>query len=118
MRLFAFPLICAAFSQVPSSRIVNAAKEPENWLTYSGNYQGHRHSMLKQLTTANVSGLRVTWAYQLPFGHAEVSPVVLDGIMYLSGPNWAAALDAASGRPLWKWDRAIPSDYHSIGFGR
>ncbi len=41
--------------QVPYDRIVNAAKEPGNWLTYSGNYQGHRYSPLTEITAANVA---------------------------------------------------------------
>jgi hypothetical protein len=50
--------VCAAaFGQVPYDRIVNAEKEPGNWLTYSGNYSGHRFSPLSQITPANISGL-------------------------------------------------------------
>ena len=57
-------LFCAAaWAQtqvgVPYQRIVDAAQEPANWLTYSGNYQGHRYSPLKQITPLNASGLRV-----------------------------------------------------------
>lgn len=119
MRLLACLLVTvAAFAQVPSDRIVNAAREPGNWLTYSGNYQGHRHSPLTELTAANVSGLAVKWAYQFPDRRTEVSPIVIDGVMYLTGPNTAAALDARTGNQFWSWKRPIPSDYRNIGFGR
>jgi alcohol dehydrogenase (cytochrome c) len=107
-----------ALAQVPYQRILDAGREPGNWLTYSGNYQGHRHSALTQLTPANAAGLRVKWAYQFPDRRTEVSPIVVDGVMYLSGPNSAAALDLRTGRELWTWKRPIPSDYQSIGFGR
>ena len=110
-------LAVCAFGQVPYDRIVNAAREPGNWLTYSGNYQGHRYSPLDQITAANVAGLRVKWAYQYPTPRTEVSPIVVDGVMYVTGPNSAAALDARTGRELWTWKRPIPEDYHSIGFG-
>ena len=111
-------LLCgAAFSQVPYDRIVNAQSEPANWLTYSGNYAGHRFSPLNEITPANVAGLRVKWAYQFPSERTEVSPLVVDGVMYVTSPNGAAALDARTGRVLWKWNRPIPKDYHSIGFG-
>jgi len=116
----AWILICAgtlAFGQVPYERIVNAEKEPANWLTYSGNYGGHRFSPLSQITPANVSGLRVKWAYQFEESRTEVSPLVVDGVMYVTGPNMAAALDARTGRELWKWRRPVPKDYQSIGFG-
>ena len=73
-RLASLLLLCApVWSQVPYDRIVNAGKEPGNWLTYSGNYQGHRYSPLSQITTANVGDLRVKWAYQMD-SRSEVSP--------------------------------------------
>src|SRR5579863_5962439 len=112
-------LLCAAaFAQVPYERIVKAAGEPGSWLTYSGNYLGHRYSPLAQLTPANVANLRVKWAYQFPNPRTEVSPIVADGVMYVTGPNSAAALDVRTGRPLWNWKRPLPKDYQSIGFGR
>ncbi|MEO7650024.1 MAG: PQQ-binding-like beta-propeller repeat protein, partial [Bryobacteraceae bacterium] len=109
---------CGALAQVPYERIVNAAKEPGNWLTYSGNYQGHRFSPLTQLTPANVKDLRVKWAYQFSTTRIQVSPIVVDGVMYVSGPNTAAALDLRTGRELWSWNRPIPDDYQSLGFFR
>jgi alcohol dehydrogenase (cytochrome c) len=104
---------------VPYQRIVEAeSREPGSWLTYSGNYQGHRYSPLRDLTPANVVDLRVKWTYQFPLARTEVSPIVADGVMYISAPNRAAALDLRTGRPLWQWERPIPPDYQSIGFGR
>lgn len=111
--------LCAASNgQVPIERIVNADKEPGNWLTYSRNYQGHRFSPLTEITTANVTRLRVKWAVQFPNPANEVSPIVVDDTMYITGPNSAAALDTHTGRTLWVWTRPIPSDFHNIGFGR
>ena len=46
-----------------------------------------------------------------------MSPIVADGIVYITGPNSAASLDGRTGRTLWSWNRALPSDYRSIGFG-
>lgn len=114
--LFAISLTLAA--QVPYERIRDAAKEPGNWLTYSGNYQGHRHSPLTEITPANVGGLKVKWAYQFPAGHNQTSPIVVDGVIYITSPNRAAALDPHTGRELWTWERPIPKDYQSIGFGQ
>ena len=109
---------CALAAQVPYERIANADREPGNWLTYSGNYLGHRYSPLSQITPANVARLQVKWAYQFPDPRTEVSPIVADGVMYVTGPNSAAALDVRTGRPFWKWRRPVPPDYQSIGFGR
>jgi alcohol dehydrogenase (cytochrome c) len=111
-------LAAPAFGQVPYERIVNADKEPGNWLTYSRNYQGHRYSPLGEITTANVSRLKVKWALQFSSGPREVSPIAVDGILYVTGPNVASALDARTGRTLWVWRRPIPSDYRNIGFPR
>jgi len=108
----------AATAQVPYDRIVNAAKEPGHWLTYSGNYQGHRYSPLTEITPQTAKNLRVRWAYQFGTTGNQTSPIVVDNVMYVSGPNTAAALDLRTGRELWKWSRNIPADYQSIGFGR
>ena len=115
---FAALLSNAAAAQVSFERIRNAQNEPANWLTYSGALSGQRFSPLKELTPANVSRLRVRWAYQFPESGNEVSPIVADGVMYVSWANAAGALDLKTGRPLWFWRRDIPADYHSIGFGR
>jgi alcohol dehydrogenase (cytochrome c) len=115
---FAALLSNAAAAQVSFERIRNAQNEPANWLTYSGSLSGQRFSPLKELTPANVGRLRVRWAYQFPESGNEVSPIVADGVMYVSWANAAAALDVKTGRPLWFWKRDIPADYHSIGFGR
>jgi len=113
-------LLCTSvvFAQVPFERIVNADREPGNWLTYSRNYQGHRYTPLDQITPANVAGLKVKWAHQFPTGNNEVSPIVVDNVMFVTGPNEAEALDVHTGRSLWKWKRPIPEDYQNIGFGR
>jgi alcohol dehydrogenase (cytochrome c) len=103
---------------VAYERIVNAAREPGNWLTYSGNYFGHRYSALNEITAANVASLRVRWAYQFGLARTQVSPIVADGVMYVTAPNQASALDLRTGRTLWTWSRPIPPDYQSIGFGR
>ena len=107
-----------AQSPVPFARIASADKEPGNWLTYSRDYLGLRHSPLTQLTPRNAAGLKVKWAYQFPDGNNQTSPIVVDNVMYVSGPNRVAALDTRTGRPFWTWQRPVPADYQSIGFGR
>ncbi|HEV2444515.1 MAG TPA: PQQ-dependent dehydrogenase, methanol/ethanol family [Candidatus Sulfopaludibacter sp.] len=105
-------LACALTAQISYQRIAGAAREPGNWLTYSGNYAGHRYSPLRQIDRNNVARLRPAWMYQTndlnPF---EATPIVADGVMYLSEPpSNAAALDVRSGRPIWMFRRAVPSD--------
>jgi alcohol dehydrogenase (cytochrome c) len=111
-------LALLAQSTVPFDRIANASKEPGNWLTYSGNLEGHRHSPLTQITPLNVANLKVKWSYQFSTPSNQTTPIVVGNVMYVSGPNTVSALDTRTGRPFWTWSRTIPSDYQSIGFGR
>src|SRR6185503_13742875 len=106
-----------AIAQVPYQRIVRAASEPQNWLTYSGNYNSQRYSALTQINRQNVNQLRPAWMYQLKRpGVFEASPIVVDGIMYITEPpSTVTAIDARTGRPLWTWTPAIPSDVIVIG---
>ena len=90
-------------SGVTYDRLLNAAKEPQNWLTYGGDYFSHRHSPLTQITPANVKSLNLAWMYQSPVaGSWQATPVVVDGTMYLTQrQNDVVALDAATGRAFW-----------------
>jgi len=110
----------AAHSQVPYERIVKAAQEPGAWLTYSGNYEAYRFSHLAQLTPANIAGLKPIWVYQVKErGQVETTPLVFDGVMYVTEPpTIVTALDLPTGRPLWTWERSLPKDLDTIGFGR
>ena len=102
------------------SRIVNP--EPGDWLTYNGKLSGNRHSDLKQINTSNVSKLGLKWTLTIPlwtqflpdtpyyrenmryFG-LETVPIVADGIMYVTGPNQAWAVDARTGTQIWQYSR-------------
>jgi len=99
-------------SQVTYDRILHAENEPGNWLTYSGNYSGHRYSPLDQIQTGNVGQLKLAWIYQTAEMHKfETTPLVVDGIMYLSEPpSHVTALDTRTGRVLWKYRRILPLD--------
>src|SRR5579863_580158 len=100
----------ASAQPVSYQRIVNALREPQNWLTYWGDYTGIRHRDLKQINTENVKNLRADWIYQTGQpGSLEAVPLVVDGVMYLTGGNgYAYALDARSGRQLWMYKHAFP----------
>src|SRR2546421_11478698 len=101
-----------SYGQVAFERIVNAAKEPQNWLTYSGDYAGRHFSPLDQINTTNARSLVAKWVYQTAAtGKFETTPLVVDGILYATGQdNRAFALDARTGRPIWLYQRQLPSD--------
>ncbi len=102
----------ASFAQVTFDRILNSAKEPQNWLTYSGDYAGHRYSTLDQINVDNVKSLAAKWVYQTgATGKFETTPLVVDGILYGTAPDDRAfALDARTGRPIWLYQRQLPAD--------
>src|SRR5262245_25260219 len=87
---------------VTYERLLKADSEPANWLMYSGSYAGRRFSNLDQIHTGNVGGLVPKWMLQMRTSHkVETSPLVVDGIMYLTQPpNNVWAVDAESGRRL------------------
>jgi alcohol dehydrogenase (cytochrome c) len=97
---------------VPFERIVNAKAEPQNWLTYWGDYGAQRYRTLNQINTVNVKNLRIDWIFQTgQAGAFETVPLVVDGIMYLTAANgFAYALDARSGRQLWQYKYPIPDN--------
>ena len=100
----------AVSAQVPYERIVKAAEEPQNWLTYHGDYGGVRHRKLDQINTTNVKDLRLEWMFQVPKpGRFETIPLVVDGVMYFTSPDgYAFAVDARSGRELWRHHHNVP----------
>jgi alcohol dehydrogenase (cytochrome c) len=100
------PMLAGAQApQVTFERLLNAAAEPHNWLTYSGTYDSQRHSLLRQVRPANVTELELKWVHQAQSLESfETTPLVVDGIMYLTeAPNTAVALDAATGRHFWRY---------------
>ena len=107
-----------AVPMVPYERLVHSDSEPANWLTYSGSYMSHRFSALDQINKENVADLAPVWVYQVKNpGLIETTPLVVDGVMYLTEPpSNVAALDAGTGRTLWRWTRPMPAGVKNIGF--
>ena len=101
-----------AFTPVSSDRLLNAESEPENWLMYSGNYKAQRYSALDQLDRRNVEELEIAWVHQLSvLDRAETTPLVVDGVMFITeSPSTVIAVDAASGRPYWRYEHQLPEE--------
>ena len=95
---------------VSYERLAKADQEPGNWLMYSNSYNSWRFSRLAQINTQNVKNLQVKWLFQ---GRSqekfETTPLVLNGIMYLTRPeNDVYALDAETGRVMWVYSHKNP----------
>ncbi len=118
MKKLTIALLALSFhanAQVSYERLRNAANETDNWLTYSGTYRSERYSALDQINKDNVDDLKVIWAYQMQpatnagNGLVETTPIVVDGIMYITEPpSTVTALDARSGKTLWTWSPDMP----------
>jgi len=91
---------------VPYERILRAGEEPQNWLTYSGGYDGQRHTTLTAINKATLDRLGLRWVLQTDADDLiEASPIVVDGKMYLSLPGGTVlAVDARTGEQFWRWD--------------
>ena len=81
--------------------------EPKSgeWPTYNGDLSGNRHSRLDQINLQNVSNLQLAWSYSLPYNGLEMTPLVVDGVMYVTGPNQVCAIDSQTGRQIWCYSR-------------
>jgi alcohol dehydrogenase (cytochrome c) len=107
VRVVMFLLVAGASlgAQVSFDRILRAPSEPQNWLTYSGNLQGHRYSPLTQVTPGNVRNLELAWAFQaMSLEKFEATPIALDGVLFtVQPPNDVVAIDGTSGRVFWTY---------------
>ena len=98
------------FINADDAILANAAEHPEQWLTHGLNYNEDRYSLLTQITKDNVKDLGLAWVTDLGSKRGlEATPLVSDGVMYLSGV-WSTvfAVDAKTGKEIWKFDPKVP----------
>jgi len=98
---------------VRPEQLLNADADPTQWLTYAGNYSGHRHSRLDQVSKGNVGELRVAWVVQLRQldKDLQVSPLVVGRTMFVTeARGGVVALDALTGAQRWAHRRPIPEN--------
>ena len=96
-----------------------------DWLSYNGDYTGRRYTSLGEITPGNVARLRSQWVFHIKdANNLEVTPVVFEGVMFITSANDAYAVDALSGRMIWHYARPITdgliddaSQHHNRGVG-
>jgi alcohol dehydrogenase (cytochrome c) len=96
-----------------------------NWLSYNGDYTGRRYTGLEQINRRNVNQLRAQWVFHVAkSGELEVTPVVFNGVMFVTAANDAYALDARTGLEIWHYARPVTegliddaSQHHNRGVG-
>ncbi len=102
---------------VDLERIINADSEPGNWLSHGRTYDEQRFSPLDQITADNIGQLSLAWSTDTYTTRGlEATPIVVDGIMYLS-LSWgvAIAVDAKTGEELWRFDPEVPGEWGRYG---
>jgi alcohol dehydrogenase (cytochrome c) len=98
-------------AQVAIQEVVDGLKpDGSHWLTFGGNYFNHRFSPLTQIPPENVSRLQPQWTFQTAtLGNFETTTLVRDNVLYVTGPqNLAWALDARTGKQIWRYRRELP----------
>ncbi len=94
--------------KVPTSaRDIQQVQQPSSgeWPGYHGAPTANRHSPLTQINTTNASKLKLAWTYSLPHLGLQTTPLVADGIMYVTAPNQVCALASDTGREIWCYAR-------------
>ena len=109
--LLTFAACPMAHGQVTYDRLLRAADEPQNWLTYSGQYSSQRFSRLDEINSSNAKNLELKWVRQFDtLSNVETTPIVVDGVMYVTtADNMVSALDAKTGLPFWTYQYPVPN---------
>jgi glucose dehydrogenase len=102
---------------VDDQRLLGAGADRANWLNYGRDYGNQRFSPLAQVDAGNVGSLRPAWIYQSGVPSTfQATPIVADGVMYVSLPfNHVVALDARTGRELWRYTHKRRTDKMCCG---
>ena len=102
---------------VDDKRLLNAPADTTNWLTYGRDYSNQRFSPLSQVNASNVTKLASAWSFKSGINSTfQASPIVVDGVMYVSLPfNHVVALDARSGKQLWRYKHERRTDKMCCG---
>jgi glucose dehydrogenase len=95
-------------AQIAHKKDVSASPNGKNWTSYNGDYSGQRYSNLNGINTTNVSHLRAAWIFHAEnTSRLEVTPLVYNGVMYVTAANTMSALDARTGPELWKHETCV-----------
>ncbi|MDH3422010.1 MAG: PQQ-binding-like beta-propeller repeat protein, partial [Gemmatimonadota bacterium] len=101
----------------PVSDAELASPNAGDWLMYRRTYDAQGYSPLDQIDRGNVADLSLAWVWAMDEGSSQPTPLVRDGVMYLTHPeNKIQAIDAASGELLWEYRRDFPEGYPGGGF--
>jgi alcohol dehydrogenase (cytochrome c) len=101
----------AAAQSVDPQQLLNPPADA--WLTYHGEYNGQRHSKLTQITPQNVGNLKQVWSFQAAGNQAiKASPILVDGVLYITTPDNIWAVDARTGKERWHYQNKLNNAFH------
>lgn len=110
LAIFLFTTVGAAQS-VDSNMLVHPPVDA--WLTYHGEYNGQRHSRLTQITPENVTHLARQWTFATGQNQAiKASPILVNGVLYLTTPDNLWAIDARTGKQRWHYQHPANNAFH------
>jgi len=98
---------------IDGAALSNVESRHGEWLTHGRDYAETRYSPLDQITADNVKDLGLAWSFSTDTQRGlEATPLIVDGVMYTTGA-WSIvfAVDARTGRELWKYDPGVPPEY-------
>src|SRR5678816_3175829 len=85
----------------------------DSWPTYHGDFTGQRHSRLTQIGPENVRQLTLAWSFQTgQTQQIKASPILVDGVIYITTPDNMWALDARSAKQLWRYTYPTNQGFH------
>jgi quinoprotein glucose dehydrogenase len=113
----AFATLIGQNKPAPAPAKAGATAKPyTTWRSYSGGAHSSQYSALDQINTKNVAKLQVAWTFPIQ-GNSIFNPVVIDGVMYAPvGGGALAAIDAATGKELWRKDGVAPSSARGMNY--
>src|SRR5271170_7344168 len=90
-------------------RLADQGRQQSDWPAYGGAPEGNHYSSLAEINRGNVTQLKVAWSYDTgEAGGLQTSPIIVGGVLYGLTPSQKAfALDAATGKELWKFDSGV-----------
>ena len=112
--LFFGVLVSAAIARaqgVDSSMMLHP--QADTWLTYHGDYSGRRHTNLAQITPENIGELKQVWRFQSGQNQQiKSSPILVNGVLYLTTPDNIWAIDARTAKLLWHYENPPNNAFH------
>jgi alcohol dehydrogenase (cytochrome c) len=106
------------YTNVPYTELAKRTEGGEDWLTFAGSYSSWRYSSQTQIKTANVGQMALRWLRQFDVerGEMEVSPLVRNGVMFITEPpNRIISLNAATGKTYWTYEHKLPAGFAAVG---